>query len=206
MTRCLNADGGRGGQRRFRRTPYHGVKAQDRTPAAKKTLLFSISLLNWHDRELLSYYYPRVSTHLYTVDQVAEFLDLHVKTVRRYLREGRLKGKRIGKEYRVARADLDAFTGGSDTTARPVARTRHVIASSILDVDAISPDESHRITTMVMAALNARRGEADFPRVDSIYYEEQAKLRITITANPVLTCELLRMINALLRDGRGDDL
>lgn len=48
-------------------------------------------------------------------------------------------------------------------------------------MDVISPEESHRITTMVMAAMNSRKGEADFPRVDSIYYEEQAKLRITIT-------------------------
>jgi hypothetical protein len=56
---------------------------------------------------------------------------------------------------------------------------------------------------MVMASLNARRGEPDFPRVDSIYYEERARLRITITANPVLTCDLLRLINTLLEDRRG---
>jgi len=56
---------------------------------------------------------------------------------------------------------------------------------------------------MIMAGLNARRGEGDFPRVDSIYYPERAGLRIMITANPVLTCELLRMIDALLEAGRG---
>jgi excisionase family DNA binding protein len=143
-----------------------------------------------------------MAPHLYTAEQVADLLDLHVKTVRRYVRDGRLKARRIGKEYRIAREDLDEFAGGS-TTDKPVARTRHVIASSILDVDAISPDESDRITTMVMAGLNARRGEADFPRVDCIYYPEQAKLRVTITASPLLTCELLRMIDALLEDGRG---
>jgi len=148
-----------------------------------------------------------MATHFYTVEQVAELLNLHVKTVRRHVRNGRLKAKRIGKQYRIARVDLDEFAGGGravDTT--PVARTRHVIASSIVDVDVVSPEESHRITTMVMAALSSRKEDADFPRVDSIYYEEQAKLRITITASPVLTCELLRMINALLEDGRGAHL
>jgi len=79
-----------------------------------------------------------------------------------------------------------------------VARTRHVIASSIVDIDAISPDDSHRVTTMIMASLNSRKGEADFPRVDSIYYPEQGKLRVTITASPILTCELLRTIDALI--------
>jgi excisionase family DNA binding protein len=140
-----------------------------------------------------------MTAHLLTVEQAAELLDLHVKTVRRYVRAGRLKAKRIGKEYRIVRADLDAFTGGS-TTEKPVVRTRRVVASSVVDVDVISPDDSNRITAMIMASLSSRKGEADFPRVDSIYYPEQAKLRITITANLVLTCELLRMINALLRD------
>jgi hypothetical protein len=50
-----------------------------------------------------------------------------------------------------------------------------------------------------MASLNSRKGETDFPRVDSIYYAEQAKLRVTITASPMLTCELLRMVDALLK-------
>ena len=146
------------------------------------------------------------ATHLYTADEVAGLLNLHVKTIRRYVREGRLKGRRIGKEYRIARIDLDAFAGATRPPDAPVSRTRHVTASSIVDVDAISPDESHRITTMVMASLNSRKGEPDFPRVDSIYYPEQAKLRIMITANAVLTCELLRMINALLEGGRGKHL
>ena len=135
---------------------------------------------------------------LYTADEVAERLNLHVKTIRRYIREGRLTAKRIGKEYRVTRADLDAFAGASEPAQAPLSRTRQVIASSIVDIDAIGPDDSHRITTMVMASLNAKKGDPDFPRVDTIYYPESARLRITITASPVLTCDLLRMINALL--------
>lgn len=138
----------------------------------------------------------------YTVEAVAERLHLHAKTVRRHIQEGRLKAKRIGKEYRIAHADLIEFAGGANAAEEVVPRTRQVIASTILDVDVISPQESQRITTMVMASLNSRRGEPDYPRVDSIYYEDRARLRITITANPVLTCELLGMINALLDDGR----
>lgn len=149
-----------------------------------------------------------IMPQLYTVDEVASLLNLHVKTVRRYVRDGRLKARRIGKEYRIARADLTDFAGeirASEAPA-PVARTRHVISSTVVDVDVISPQETHRVTTLVMASLNSRKGEPDFPRVDTIYYPEQAKLRITITASLVLTCELLRMIDALLEDGRGRNL
>ena len=144
-----------------------------------------------------------MSQHLYTVDQVAERLNLHAKTIRRYIRDGRLKAKRIGKEYRVARVDLDEFAGAPHP--EPVARTREVTVSSIVDVDAISPGDSQRITTLLMAALNSRRGEPDHPRVDTIYYEERGRLRVTITAGAALTCDLIRMVETLAGKPRSAD-
>lgn len=140
-----------------------------------------------------------------TIEDVAGILGLHVKTVRRYVREGRLKARRIGKQYRITHADLDAFTGGT-VVPPPVVRTRHVLASTILDIDAVSAHESQRITTMLMASLNSRRGEGDFPNVNSIYYPEQAKLRITITASASLTAAMLQLVDGLLESGRGGDL
>lgn len=144
---------------------------------------------------------------MYTIENVAELLDLHVKTVRRYVRDGRLKARRIGKQYRITNADLDAFTGGAiSSPAAAVARTRHVLASAILDVDVVSPAESQRITTMLMASLNSRRSGGEFPSVNSIYYPEQAKLRITITANAALTAAMLQLAEHILEDGRARDL
>ena len=144
---------------------------------------------------------------MHTIENVAELLDLHVKTVRRYVREGKLRARRIGKQYRITSADLYAFTGGA--IAAPTAsvpRTRHVLASTILDIDVVSPHESQRITTTLMATLNSRRGEADFPTINSIYYPQQAKLRITITAGVALTSAMLQLIDKLLEDGRGPNL
>ena len=43
---------------------------------------------------------------LYSVEQVAAQLGLHVRTVRNYVRDGRLKAVRIGKQYRIAREHL----------------------------------------------------------------------------------------------------
>jgi excisionase family DNA binding protein len=41
---------------------------------------------------------------LVTVEQAAEELKLHPKTVLRYIHEGRLEATRIGKAYRIDRA------------------------------------------------------------------------------------------------------
>ena len=135
---------------------------------------------------------------LFTVDEAAQRLNLHVKTVRRFIRDGRLPAKRIGKEYRITRAALDEFGGTvADSGSPTVTRSRNILVSSIVDVDAISAEDSHRITTMIMAGLNARRGEPDFPRVDSLYEAERGRLRVMVTANPILTCDLIRTIAAL---------
>ena len=49
-----------------------------------------------------------MSQELYSAEQIADLLNLHVRTVRNYVREGRLKAVRIGKQYRIAREDQPA--------------------------------------------------------------------------------------------------
>ena len=134
---------------------------------------------------------------LYTVEDAAERLDVHVKTVRRFIRQGRLPAKRIGKEYRITKAALDEFAGVAPASSEAVGRVRQVIVSSIVDVEAISQEDGQRIVAMIMAGMNSRKGEGDFPRIDSLYDVQRGRLRITITASASLTSDLLRVINAL---------
>jgi helix-turn-helix protein len=60
--------------------------------------------------------------------------------VRRFIRDGRLPAKRIGKEYRITRSALDEFAGtpATEPSDAAIPRTRQVLVSSIVDVDAIS--------------------------------------------------------------------
>lgn len=44
-----------------------------------------------------------------TVEQAAEYLQMHKGTVYRYIREGLLPAVRLGKVYRLLRRDVDAF-------------------------------------------------------------------------------------------------
>src|ERR1700691_4144751 len=114
-----------------------------------------------------------MSKELYSVEQVADRLGLHVKTVRHYVREGRLKAVRIGKQYRIAREDLEALTGrpAASFDPEPVRRNRHVEVSSIVEIDAISPDAANRITNGLLGAAK-NHGQEDQPlRVESIYNE-----------------------------------
>jgi excisionase family DNA binding protein len=144
-----------------------------------------------------------VSQELYSVEQVAALLGLHVRTVRNYVRDGKLTAVRIGKQYRIAREDLEVFTGRP--VERPVRetvrRTRHVEVSSIVEIDAISPELASRISNGVVGAAQGRHkiGATDEAvRVDAIYDPERARLKVIITGGITTTTHFLGFINLML--------
>lgn len=50
-----------------------------------------------------------MADELLTIDQVATELQLHPDTVRRYIREKKLKPTRVGGRLRIRRSELDRF-------------------------------------------------------------------------------------------------
>jgi excisionase family DNA binding protein len=140
---------------------------------------------------------------LYSVEQVADLLGLHVKTVRGYVRDGRLKGVRIGKQYRISRDDLEAFTGHPvPATARETAsRERRVEVSTIVQIDAISPAEMSRVTTTLTAAV---AGEPHTPRVrvEAVYDEERGHLKLILLGGLDTVADLLKITETLLEERR----
>ncbi|MGO1053380.1 helix-turn-helix domain-containing protein [Crossiella sp. CA198] len=137
---------------------------------------------------------------LYTVDHVADVLGLHVKTVRNYVREGRLKAVRIGKQYRIARRDLEAFTG---RTAEPPARDtavrhRHAEASTVVQIEAISFELMSAVSGAITGSLQGRDFTAQPMRVQTYYDQERASMKIILNGPVGDTAALLDLVNHLL--------
>jgi len=143
-----------------------------------------------------------MSQDLYSIEQVATLLGLHVKTVRAYVRDGRLKAVRIGKQYRIARADLEALTGQSAAALEgpAVRRQRHVEVSSVVDIDAIGKDAADRMTNFLMAAVKGRPAGDQPVRIDAIYDEERARLKVIVSGGIDTTRTLLGGIKTLAED------
>ena len=140
-----------------------------------------------------------MSQELYSVEQVAERLGLHVRTVRNYVRDGRLKAVRIGKQYRIAREHLEALTG---QPAAPGIESspprRHVEVSSIVQIEAISFEAASRVTNTLLAAAKSRPEVDDPLRVDTIYDQERARLKVILSGSIGTTTALLKFITAYL--------
>jgi excisionase family DNA binding protein len=140
---------------------------------------------------------------MYSIEQVSERLGLHVKTVRNYVREGRLKAVRIGKQYRIAASDLAVLMGKPISTldVQPVRRARHAEVSSVVEVDAVSQEVSERVTNMLMAAANGRDYAEDGPmRLQAIYDASRGRLKLILIGSIESTYTLLKLVRALVED------
>lgn len=143
-----------------------------------------------------------MSQELFSVFDVATRLNLHVKTVRSYVREGRLKATRIGKQYRIAREDLEAFTGHPITpTDRELAkRHRHVEASSIVQVEAISPEESDRVANSLSTFVYGRPKSDEPLRIETMYDRHLGRMKVILLGGASETASALKLLKSLVQE------
>lgn len=118
----------------------------------------------------------------YTVEQISEMLNIHPKTIQRYIREGRLRAAKIGKSWRITGHDLSVFIeseGGSRLAAenRPLLKA---IASSVIDINVEGKQDAIRIMNTLTASLNAKPPEYGHSSMQSQYIERENMVRVTL--------------------------
>src|SRR5262245_2030773 len=136
-----------------------------------------------------------MSEELYTVEQTAERLKLHAKTVLRAIREGRLRATRVGKSYRILRSDLEAFAG---LPTRVVYAGGDPWITSIVDIPHVWPELAQKWARTVTSALNARAPGGPGLRADVIYEPERLHLKIIVVGPPGDVVNLMTLIRAWL--------
>ncbi|MFJ7999782.1 helix-turn-helix domain-containing protein [Streptomyces sp. NPDC096310] len=142
---------------------------------------------------------------LYSVGEVAERLGLHVRTVRNYVRDGRLKAVRIGKQYRISRADFEALTSRQDPEDAPGAEPvrGHVEVSSIVRIDALGPAGAERLSTCLTAAAQSVRDSREPLRIQTVHDKERARMKIVILGDAATTADVLHLIDGVLGPDNG---
>jgi excisionase family DNA binding protein len=132
---------------------------------------------------------------LCTVDFAAERLKLHPKTVLRFIHEGRLKATRVGKAYRILRADLDALAGLPAPAERP---PQDAWVTCIVDVPGVGHELAQKWGRTLPAVLQGRCGAGPPLRADVIYEPERSHLKIIVVGSPDDTVEVMSLIRAWL--------
>lgn len=121
----------------------------------------------------------------YTVEQISQMLNIHPKTIQRYIREGKLRATKIGKGWRVAGHDLSVFTecdfklkdSSSDLSMKSGSS---VSAFSVIDIIVDGKNDAIRIMNTMTAAINAKPSEYGRSSMQTEYIEAELKVRITL--------------------------
>lgn len=135
----------------------------------------------------------------YTVDQVSDLLSMHPKTIQRYIREGKLQAKKVGKSWRITGHDLSTFAEGSGIDnadfGKPV--KDKTTMSAVIDIKVSGSEESIRITNMLMGALNGKQSDAGKSTMHTQYIEYDKNLRITLWGRVDFMQKMLDIISVV---------
>ncbi|UWG96562.1 helix-turn-helix domain-containing protein [Dehalobacter sp. DCM] len=142
----------------------------------------------------------------YTVEQISDMLDIHPKTIQRYIREGRLRATKIGKSWRVTGHDLSIFVESSHDKGlgsenRPA---RRIITSSVIDIIAYGKEDAIRIMNTLTAALNAKPPEYEQSSMQSQYIERENMVRVTLWGDIRFMAVMMDTIASLTEQNRGE--
>jgi excisionase family DNA binding protein len=139
-----------------------------------------------------------VTSTLYSAEEVADVLGLHVRTVRGYVRDGRLPAVRIGKQYRISERDLREFTGGGEAIpAELVVASPRMEVSAIVQIDAVDRRVMDRVATHVMAAANSGSGGRRRLHVQTVYDDRRESLKVIVVGDADDTAKMITLISAL---------
>lgn len=155
---------------------------------------------------------------LLSINQVARRLDLHPGTVRRFVREGTLRARKVGGQWRVTAGEVARFSGegaepGSGEEAGPPALSDvraaagegvgapepggRVRVSAVVDVHGAAQEEAERISTTLLAAMNSGDPELRGARLDFVYYGRERRARFMLRGGAEFVSKIVDMIGEL---------
>jgi len=147
---------------------------------------------------------------IYTVEQAAEILKLHPKTVARYINENKLHAGKIGHQWRITENDLNQFLK-KEYKENPVLieeeyhsdknlstqSIEKITVSTVVDISVIDENEGARISNSIIALLNCKDPIYGDSSYKYIYYPEQKKARFLFWGKPIFISHILDIFSKM---------
>jgi excisionase family DNA binding protein len=152
----------------------------------------------------------------FTIDQIAELLGMHHKTIRKFITEGKLRASKVGKQWRISRHDLSVFMEKNNakvgnekineelnidytTTGEVVGKIQQRInVSAVVDINEIEKDEYLRVSNTLIAVANSKDPEIGESTTQVKYYEKDKRLRVILWGSTKFIENMLSTISMLV--------
>jgi excisionase family DNA binding protein len=122
----------------------------------------------------------------FSAEQAAQILNMHIKTVQRYIREGKLKANKVGKSWRITGHDLSVFAEGEKLNPRESAQPAmeiKALVSDVADIQNAGKEDAMRIMNTMTAAMNVKPPEYGDSTLHMQYLEQTQTVRIMLWGN-----------------------
>jgi excisionase family DNA binding protein len=136
-----------------------------------------------------------MSEEVYTVEQFAERLKVHPKTVLRFIREGRLRAVKVGRAYRILRSDLEAF-------GVVLPRSTAARVTAIVDVPGVSPERAQQIARTLTSTRMGAETPADPMSLNVAHDPLTKQVKVVLVGSPMDVAALLRVVDVLIEQAR----
>lgn len=148
----------------------------------------------------------------YNIEQVAEILDVHHKTVRKFIKDGKLRANKLGKQWRISKNDLYLFTNNKDS-AVDIGSSKNdeeiefennyykseednvIKVSSVVNIEHINEEEYIRTSNMLLSVMNCNDEKLIGNRINMKYSKNEKRLRIMLWGSIDVVKDLLDVIS-----------
>lgn len=152
----------------------------------------------------------------YTIDQIAEILGMHHKTIRKFITEGKLRANKLGKQWRISGHDLSLFMEDkniniknddksesekiefSNSDINSSNKTNKINISTVIDINQIDTEEHKRISNMLLALMNSKDSKMSNSTINIKYYKSDKNLKVMLWGNIEFTNEMLDFISTII--------
>jgi len=160
----------------------------------------------------------------YTIYEVADILGLHHKTIRGFISDGKLNAIKIGKQWRITKADLDNFMGkenlskseevqdniqfhvdGKDLEVTGEkkdvdANFSRISISTVIDIKSMDKENFERISNTLLAVMNSKEEMFEHCTIHMKYEEQANQCKILLWGNAEYIKEIISMVTVLTEE------
>jgi excisionase family DNA binding protein len=152
----------------------------------------------------------------YTIDQIAELLGMHHKTIRKFITEGKLGASKVGKQWRISEHDLSIFMEKNnvrmdnekineelniDYSAMggvEYSTPGRINVSTVVDIKETEKDEYIRISNTLIAIANSKDPEMGKSTIHIKYDEKDKRTRAILWGSVKFIEDMLNTISILV--------
>ncbi|MEY8353414.1 helix-turn-helix domain-containing protein [Lachnospiraceae bacterium 54-53] len=157
----------------------------------------------------------------FTINEVAEILGLHHKTIRGFISDGKLSAIKAGKQWRIKKVDLDHFMGLENNqkpvtdrdnmqinidgesiqltteNPRPDTKTNRIRISTVIDIKEVDKVKFERISNTLLALMNSKDETFEHATVHMKYDESGNQCKILLWGNSDYIREMISIVTIL---------